>query len=103
VANAAEASAPLDRAKGELLVTPHATSADISRPLGFEYYPTQNSHAKAVLKTGDTEVFLSLLVPFDEGQSAREVARRIKTNVDDAGKCTATIGPVIIAIAPDGS
>ena len=73
-------------------VTAHATSADISRPLGFEYYPTQNSHAKAVLKASTTEVFLSVLVPFDEGQPAREVARTIKTNVDKEGNSTVSIG-----------
>jgi hypothetical protein len=84
-------------------ITAHATSADISRPLGFEYYPTQNSHAKAVLEAGKTEVFLSVLVTFDEGQPAREVARRIKTNVKKAGECTATIGSIIVTIASDGS
>ena len=83
-------------------ITAHATSADISRPLGFEYYPTQNSHAKAVLKAGKTEVFLSVLVPFDEGQPAHEVARRIKTNVNKSGECTANIGSLIVTIASDG-
>ena len=36
-------------------VTAHDTSPDISRPLGFEYYPTQNSHAMAVLEARSEE------------------------------------------------
>jgi hypothetical protein len=84
-------------------VTAHDTSPDISRPLGFEYYPTQNSHAMAVLEAGETEVFLSVLVPFDEGLPVRKVAGRVKTCVDKAGACTATIGPVTVTIAPDGA
>ena len=84
-------------------VTAHDTTPDISRPLGFEYYPTQNSHAKAVLEAGKTEVFLSVLVPLEEGQPGGEVAGRIKTSVDSAGESTATIGPVTITIEPDGN
>ena len=84
-------------------VTAHATSADISRPLGFEYYPTQNSHAKAVLKAGHTEVFLSVFVPFDAGRPANEVARTIQTEINASDQCIAHIGSVHVTINPDGS
>jgi hypothetical protein len=84
-------------------VTAHDTTPDISRPLGYEYYPTQNSHAKATLKAGETEVFLSVLAPFEEGQAANEIAGKIKTSVDKAGECTATIGPVTVTISPHGT
>ena len=83
-------------------VTAHATSADISRPLGYEYYPTQNSHAKAVLKVGKTQVFLSVLMSYNEGRRASEVAKSIKTRVDGGGKCSAAIGGVNVTITADG-
>ena len=84
-------------------ITAHDTTPDISRPLGFEYYPTQNCHAKAVLKAGETEVFLSVLVPFDDGQSARKIAAQIETVVDETGQCRATIGLVTTTVTPDGT
>jgi hypothetical protein len=84
-------------------VTAHDTSPDISRPLGFEFYPTQNSHAKAVLNAGETEVFLSVLVPFDEGQVADAIAGKIRTSVNAASECKASVGSVTVSVAPDGS
>ena len=84
-------------------VTAHDTTPDISRPLGYEYYPTQNSHAKAVLKAGVPQVFLSVLVPFDDGRPAGDIASKIETKVETGGECTATIGSTTVTIAPDGS
>lgn len=84
-------------------VTAHDTTPDISRSMGYEYYPTQNSHATAVLKAGETEVFLSVLVPFEEGQEASDTARKIKTSVDKAGKCVAAFGSVTITISDDNN
>ena len=71
--------------------------------MGYEYYPTQNSHAKAVLEAGVPEVFLSVLVPFEEGQESSGVTEKIETGVEDSGKCTAKIGSVLVTIIPDGS
>jgi hypothetical protein len=84
-------------------VTGHDTSADISRKMGFEYYPTQNSHAKAIAKADTPEVFLSVLAPFNEGLPAREVAARIKTCVDNAANCTATVDRIAITVNANGT
>ena len=83
-------------------VTAHATTADISRPLGFEYYPTQNFHSKATLKAGTPAVFLSVLVPFDEGGSAEALSSTIVTTVSPRGSCAASIGFVKVMIEPKG-
>lgn len=83
-------------------VTAHATSPDISRPLGHEYFPTLNFHAKAILKYEEPQVFFSVLVPFDDGQSAMVCAKSISTAVDDKGTCTARIGSVSVSITSNG-
>ncbi len=83
-------------------ITAHATSADISRQMGFEDYPTQNSHAKSRVRTGETMDFLSVLVPFDPSRTATDVIKGITTTVNPAGDCQATIGSVTVSINRSG-
>lgn len=82
-------------------VTAHDTTPDISRMMGSNYYPTQNSHGKAILKAGETEVFLSVLVPFTEGEKADPIAEKIETWVTNEN-CRATIGKVAVSIGLQG-
>ena len=54
-------------------------------------------------EAGKPQVWLSVLVPFNEGEDAGKVAKRIKTRVDGSGTAMATIGRIAITIAADGS
>jgi hypothetical protein len=75
----------------------HETTADISRSIRL-----QNTFAKAIVKAGLPRIWLSVLVPFDEGQDAGDVAALIKTTVDATGTATATIDKIAITIVADG-
>jgi len=79
-------------------VAQHATSADISRTI-----KTNNSFAKAIVKTGEPKIFLSVLVPHGAGVAARDVVKTVTTNVDAKRGATAKIGKVTVRINADGS
>jgi len=83
-------------------VSQHDTSADISRAMGFEYYPTQNCYAKAIVEDGEPEFFLSVLVPHDAKEKAENILESINTSVDGDGNANATIGNVEVRIDADG-
>ena len=73
----------------------HSSSRDIGGSI-------HSSFAKAIVKAGKPRVWLSVLVPFNEGEDAAKMAKRIKTSVDDAGNCTAGIGNTKVTIKADG-
>jgi hypothetical protein len=81
----------------------HRTSADISRIMGFEYYPTQNSYAKTIVEAGKSEVFLSVLVPHDANEKVEKILDSINTSVDEDGNASTKIGNVEVRIDTDGS
>ena len=70
------------------------TSRDITRPMGFEYYPTRNSYAKATVKAGKPEVFLSVLVPHHAKEKPEVVVQRIKSSVNNEGDAVVQVGDV---------
>ena len=76
----------------------HRTSADISRAI-----PTDGFFANAVVKTGKPRVWLSVLVPFNEGEDGAKVAGTIKTFVDGRGNVEAHIGRVRVTVSGDGA
>jgi len=79
------------------------TSRDITRPIGFEYYPTQNSYATATVTAGQPEVFLSVLVPHNAQEKAEAVVQRIKTQVNAKGDAVIDIGNVHVAMQANGN
>ncbi len=74
----------------------HRTSGDIGGG------NVRNSFARASLKAGQPQVWLSVLRPFNEGEDAGRIASQIKTNLDSSANATVTIGAIEIAIAPGG-
>lgn len=60
------------------------------------------SFASATLKAGKPQIWLGVLLPFNDGEDATKVAERIKTSVDSAGKATAGVGNVKVTIAAAG-
>ena len=75
----------------------HASSQDIGGSGSIH-----SSFAKAKVKAGKPQTWLSVLLPFNEGEDAATVAKRIKTSVDKAGKATARIGNVKVTIDAAG-
>ena len=73
----------------------HAASQDIGGTV-------DNSFAKATVKAGIPQVWLSVLMPFNEGAHAAAVAKKIRTAVDGKGNTRAEIGSVKVSIAADG-
>ncbi len=73
----------------------HRASADIGGGV-------HNSFAKTTLKAGQPQVWLSVLVPFEEGGAPERVAARIKTSLDNAGNATARIGGMTVTIEGKG-
>ena len=64
---------------------------------------THNAFARAVVRAGKLQVWLSVLLPFNEGGDAGELAGRIRTSVDEKGSATATTGKLEIKISADGA
>ena len=52
---------------------------------------------------GKTERFLSVLVPYTEGENPRALAATIETRVTEAGDCTARVNGINISIKADGT
>ncbi len=75
----------------------HRTSGDIRGG------NVQNSYAKATLRTGMPQVWLSVLRPYDEGEQASEIAKHIETSIGENGTATAKIGLVAVSIGRDGT
>ena len=59
--------------------------------------------ARAVVRAGEPQVWLSVLVPFNEGRDAAAVARKIRTSVDEKGLAAATVGRLKVTIGEDGA
>ena len=64
---------------------------------------SHNAFARAVVRAGKPQVWLSVLLPFNEGRDAGELAGRIRTSVDEKGSATATAGKLQIKISADGA
>jgi hypothetical protein len=64
---------------------------------------THNAFARVVVRAGKPQVWLSVLVPFNEGEDAARVADGITTRVDEQGSATATTGKLKITIGEDGA
>ena len=64
---------------------------------------THNAFARAVVRAGEPQVWLSVLVPFNEGRDAAAVARKIRTSVDEKGSAAATVGRLKVTIGEDGA
>ncbi len=64
---------------------------------------THNAFARAVVRAGKPQVWLSVLVPFNEGEDAARVAEGITTRVDEQGSATATTDKLKITIGEDGA
>ena len=64
---------------------------------------THNAFARAVVRAGKPQVWLSVLVPFNEGLDAAEAARKIRTSVDEKGSASATVGRLKVTIGEDGA
>ncbi len=73
----------------------HTASQDIGGSI-------HSCFAKAVVKAGEPQVWLSVLTPFDQRQNAADIAGRIKTSLDGAGNATATIGETTVTVTADG-
>lgn len=57
----------------------------------------------SVVKAGRPKVFLSVLVPFDEGENAAGLAKSINTRVGSQRDITAKIGMVRVSLSTDGT
>ena len=64
---------------------------------------THNAFARAVVRAGAPQVWLSVLVPFNEGRDAAEVARKIRARVAEKGSVSAIIGRLKVTIGEDGA
>ena len=73
----------------------HSSSQDIGGSI-------HSSFAKAIVKAGKPHIWLSVLVPFNEGEDAAKIAKRIKTGADQAGKATARVDNVKVTIDAAG-
>lgn len=62
----------------------------------------RNSFARATLTAGKAQVWLSVLRPFNQGQSPKALAKTIKTRVDDRGNASASIGSLNVTIGVGG-
>lgn len=84
-----------DRTYGQLQ---HPSTPDFSRHVN-----TNSSWAASVVNAGRPSVFLSVLVPFDEGEDAAALAGSIHTRVGSEGRITAKIGMVRVSFGKDGT
>ncbi len=75
----------------------HRVSADIQSGA------SHTTFARATIKAGRPQVWLSVLRPFDDGQDAAEIAATMETRVDETGRAHARIGPIEVTIDPAGS
>ena len=73
----------------------HAASQDIGGSV-------HSSFARATIQAGKRQVWLSVLVPFNEGEDAAAVAKKIKTAVDGKGNAEARMGNVEVSIHDGG-
>ena len=64
---------------------------------------THNAFVRAVVRAGKPQVWLSVMVPFNEGEDASRVAEGITTRVDEQGSATVTTGKLKITIGEDGA
>ena len=74
----------------------HRSSADVSSN------PIHNTFAKATVHAGRPQVWLSVLVPFNEGKTASDVAQQIQTTIDQEGRATSRVGNISISINANG-
>jgi hypothetical protein len=74
----------------------HKSSADIGGSV-------HSSFAKAIVRAAKPQVWLSVLLPLNEGEDAAGMAEKIRTRVDGTGTATAAIGRIATTIAADGS
>ena len=74
----------------------HRTSADIGGG------SVGNTFARATLKAGTRQTWLSILHPFNEGKSAHQIAARIQTTMAGDGSVHARIGAVTVRLPADG-
>lgn len=81
----------------------HRTSPDISRVMGFEYYPTQNSYAKATVKANVPEVFLTVLIPHDANEKIEKIIESVNTSIDSDRNANVRIGKVEVQIDTHGT
>jgi len=84
-----------DRAYGQIQTS---SSADISRAINNNL-----SYAKANVKAGKPEIFLSVLIPFNEGEDAAVLAKKIRTSVDAGGNAKVRIGRVYVTVSNNGN
>ncbi|HUS90428.1 MAG TPA: hypothetical protein VM695_01215 [Phycisphaerae bacterium] len=75
----------------------HESSPDISRD-----FRTNSSFARAIVRAGQTKVFLSVLVPHNESEPAAGVAAQVRTSLDADGSCEATIGGIRVSVSANG-
>ena len=75
----------------------HRSSQDIKSG------PSQNTFAKATLEQGKRQMWLSVFIPFNEGEDATKIAGQIRTRLDAAGNADVQIGNRRIKIADDAA
>ena len=75
----------------------HRSSADVSSS------PIHNTFAKATVHAGRPQEWLSVLVPFNEGKTASDVAQQIQTTIDQEGRATSRVGDISISIKANGT
>ena len=74
----------------------HTASQDIGGNI-------HNCFARATVKAGKPQVWLSVLMPFDEGEDPAEIAETIQSSVDGTDAAKATIGKIRVSITADGT
>ena len=74
----------------------HRTSQDIGKD------DVRNTFARTTLQAGLQKNWLSIFHPFNENESAREIAARIQTTMKRDGAVRARIGTVLVQLTTDG-
>ncbi|MDP6794122.1 MAG: hypothetical protein QGG00_01900 [Verrucomicrobiota bacterium] len=74
----------------------HGASQDLG------YGRLRSSFGKAILREGKKQVWLAVLLPFNEGADPRTVAALIQTKLTRNGQALASVGRVTVNIKPDG-
>ena len=75
----------------------HESTPDFSREIN-----TNSSWAASIVKTGQSKVFLSIIIPFNEGEDVTSLLDHLETSLDTDGNPNVSIGNTTIMLSTEG-
>ena len=75
----------------------HESTPDFSREIN-----TNSSWAASIVKAGQSKVFLSIIIPFNEGEDVTKLLDHLETSLDTDGNTNTSIGNTTIMLSIEG-